>query len=239
MTLRDKICWLLRRVIMIRHCSRRYSSSRGVLEGRRGDLFRSARHHEESRSDDVVTSLGRSSVLRDCHVANAPRNDVLSAVTILWIKPFILTLCCMIANTAIATEKELPIPRFVTIKFDEVNARVGPNKETPIEWVYVKKGEPVEVLAHFDQWRKIKDFYSDGGWVHSTVISGKRSVIVKSKKDAVLLADKTRASRMVAKLKFGLRCELLKIEGDWCKLNCQDYVGYAEKKHLWGVYYDE
>ncbi len=76
-----------------------------------------------------------------------------------------------------AVPKNLPVPRFVSIKFNEVNARTGPNKDCPIEWVFIKKGEPVEVVAEYDQWRKIRDIKGEGGWVHSSVISGNRLVI--------------------------------------------------------------
>lgn len=89
----------------------------------------------------------------------------------------ILVILPIIAN---AENKKLPIPRFASIKSNEVNSRVGPTVKSPIEWVFVKKGEPVEITAEYGQWRQIRDVTGEGGWVHSSVLSGKRSVIIKS-----------------------------------------------------------
>ena len=55
------------------------------------------------------------------------------------------------------SKEKLPIPRFVTIKFDEVNVRTGPVIDCPIEWVFIRKGEPVEIIAEYEQWRKVRD----------------------------------------------------------------------------------
>src|SRR5436853_89841 len=73
----------------------------------------------------------------------------------------------------------LPIPRFVSTRASEVNMRTGPNVRYPVRWVFVKKGEPVEILAEFEQWRKIRDHQGDSGWVHETMLSGKRYVILE------------------------------------------------------------
>ena len=106
------------------------------------------------------------------------------------------------ANTfsAFATPKKLPIPRYVTIKFNEVNARTGPTEDCPIEWVFIKKDEPVEVIAEYDQWRKIRDINGEGGWVHSRVISGNRSVVFVAKNTMPLVASPGKYDQAVAKL---------------------------------------
>ena len=57
------------------------------------------------------------------------------------------------------------VPRFVSLRPNEVNARVGPGPHYPIEWVYLKAGLPVEVIAEFDTWRKIRDCEGAEGWV--------------------------------------------------------------------------
>jgi len=37
----------------------------------------------------------------------------------------------------------LPIPRFVSLRSDTVNLRMGPGDRYPVEWVYHRKGLPV------------------------------------------------------------------------------------------------
>ncbi len=52
----------------------------------------------------------------------------------------LITLIIVILSTTInADNKKLPIPRFVSIKSNEVNARSGPTTKSAVEWVFVKK----------------------------------------------------------------------------------------------------
>ena len=147
-------------------------------------------------------------------------------------------LVCTVTN-AIAVPKKLPVPRFVTIKFNEVNARTGPVQDCPIEWVFIRKGEPVEVIAEYEQWRKIRDINGEGGWVHSSVISGKRSVIVVAKNTMPLLDAPGKYNQIVAKLVPQIRCAFYKCKKDWCQVSCKSYKGWIARKFLWGVYPDE
>ncbi len=144
-----------------------------------------------------------------------------------------------LVSTSLAEQKNLPVPRFVTIKFNEVNARSGPVSDCLIEWVFVKKGEPVEVTAEYDQWRKVRDIKGEGGWVRANAISGKRSVVVVAKKPISLLSAPDKYNQIVAKLSPQIRCDLSKCVQDWCKVSCQSHKGWVARKFLWGVYPDE
>lgn len=143
------------------------------------------------------------------------------------------------AHISPAAPNNLAVPRFVSIKFNEVNARTGPENDCPIEWVFVKKNEPVEVIAEFGQWRKIRDIKGEGGWVHSTVIIGNRSVIVVSKNPILLLKAPGKYENAVAKLLPEIRCSLNKCEKEWCQITCKSYKGWVSRKFLWGIYPEE
>ena len=138
-----------------------------------------------------------------------------------------------------ADNQKLPIPRFASIKANEVNARVGPSIKTPIEWVFVKKGEPVEIIAEYEQWRQIRDIKREGGWVHSSVLSGKRSVIVVSSKLVALTQVANDQHKIVARISNYVRCLLNKCKQDYCQVYCKNYTGWLPKTVLWGVYKDE
>ena len=142
-------------------------------------------------------------------------------------------------HISMAVPNNFPVPRFVTIKFNEVNARTGPENDCPIEWVFVKKSEPVEVIAEFGQWRKIRDIKGEGGWVHSTVIAGNRSVVVVSKNPILLLGSPGKYEDVVVKLLPEIRCSLNKCQKEWCQITCKSYKGWVARKFLWGVYPEE
>jgi len=62
-----------------------------------------------------------------------------------------------LAVAANANPSGLPIPRFVSLRSNEVNLRTGPGLTYPIDWIYKRDGMPVEVIQEFDTWRKIRD----------------------------------------------------------------------------------
>jgi len=142
--------------------------------------------------------------------------------------------------TADNYRSNLPVPRFVSIKFNEVNARKGPSIKSSIEWIFIKKGEPVEIIAEYEQWRQIRDINGDSGWVHSSVLSGKRSVVIIGK-ELVFLTDKPdKKSKIIANIYPSVRCELNICKSDYCKVKClvatKYYHGWLPRKSLWGIY---
>src|SRR3984893_10616803 len=71
------------------------------------------------------------------------------------------------------------LPRFVSLRSDQVNLRVGPGENYPIEWVLTRKEMPVEIIKEFENWRMIRDWQGTEGWVHERMLTGKRAVVVK------------------------------------------------------------
>lgn len=140
---------------------------------------------------------------------------------------------------ACADKSKQPLSRFVTIKFNEVNARTGPTANCPIEWIFIKKGEPVEIIAEYDQWRKVRDINGEGGWIHSAALSIKRSVVIISDNILPLLEAPEYYNRIVAKLNPKIRCGLVKCKKDWCQLMCKNYKGWVPAKFLWGIHRHE
>nr|WP_068168682.1 MULTISPECIES: SH3 domain-containing protein [Neokomagataea] len=72
----------------------------------------------------------------------------------------------------------LPIPRFAALRADKVYLRRGPGDRYPIDWVYHRRGLPVEIEREFDVWRLVED--SDGvkGWVHQATLFGSRTFVI-------------------------------------------------------------
>ena len=146
---------------------------------------------------------------------------------------FCLSLSLFCITQAHAQEQK--VPRFAIIKSNHVNARIGPGTTYPIEWVFVSKAEPIKIIAEFEQWRKVEDVEKQGGWVHSSVLSPKRSAIIMGNNIQKLYARDDISSRIVAKLEPGLRCMLDKCKNHWCKIKCDGYKGWIEAKNIWGI----
>ena len=72
----------------------------------------------------------------------------------------------------------LSLPRFISLRADRVNMRTGPGGQYPIEWLYRRRSLPVEVIAEYKNWRKIRDWQGTQGWVHQSMLSRHRTIIV-------------------------------------------------------------
>lgn len=132
----------------------------------------------------------------------------------------------------------LPIPRFVTLRSAEVNARIGPGRSYPVEWVFSRKEMPVEITAEFDTWRRIRDWEGAQGWVHQSMLSGKRGVVVLGGV-RTLRETPTEASAVAAYAQPGVIGKLMKCKGEWCQVDLKGHKGWLTRKDVWGVYADE
>src|SRR5688572_3042889 len=72
----------------------------------------------------------------------------------------------------------LPLPRFVSLKSNNVNVRRGPGQDYDVVFTYVREGLPVEITDEFENWRKIRDSDGSEGWVFHSLLAGKRTAIV-------------------------------------------------------------
>lgn len=133
----------------------------------------------------------------------------------------------------------LPVPRFVSLASDKVFVRTGPALRYPIKWVYEKGHLPVEVIQEFDTWRRIRDIDGDDGWIHQSLLSGSRSVVVRGERPLSLYRESSDQSRIMALLEPGVIAAVSSCEGAWCRVAAQGLRGHAQRKFLWGIYDQE
>ncbi|OJX13767.1 MAG: hypothetical protein BGO77_05935 [Caedibacter sp. 37-49] len=132
----------------------------------------------------------------------------------------------------------LPLPRFASLRSSEINLRVGPGSEYPIEWIYKRKDLPIEIIDEFEVWRKIRDYEGVEGWVHKSMLSGARfAIFVHPFQHLHRSADLH--SKAIAAAEAGVMCKILETKGDWCKIETQGYKGWVVRSALWGIYPNE
>ena len=142
------------------------------------------------------------------------------------------------AQGAVGPVTNLPLPRFVSLKATEGNARRGPDTSHRVDWVFTRRDQPLRVTAEFEHWRRVEDAEGKGGWMHYALLSGMRSVLVQG--DMVPLHARPGPDAGVeALLERGVIAELRECRIDWCLLQVETARGWAEKRHLWGVTADE
>jgi SH3-like domain-containing protein len=127
-----------------------------------------------------------------------------------------------------------PLPRYVSLKGSEGNARRGPGLTHRIDWVFTTAGTPLRVTAEYENWRRVEDFEGFGGWVHFALLSGARYVIITQ--DMANFHRLPDASLPVAfQAERGVLARLLECSTDWCRVNADGQRGWAPKTALWGV----
>jgi len=128
----------------------------------------------------------------------------------------------------------LPVPRFVTLKSDEVNMRAGPGTEYPVLWQYRKKGLPLRVEAEFGVWRKVVDHEDTTGWMHQSVVSLKRHALVTAS-SARMYASPDNGAALVAVAERNALLELQSCPTQWCKVAAGDLRGWVARTAVWGL----
>jgi SH3-like domain-containing protein len=140
------------------------------------------------------------------------------------------------------TASGLPVPRFVSLKSDNVNVRTGPTKDQDVAWIFTRPGLPVEITAEFENWRRVRDSEGAEGWVYHSLLSGRRTAVVttKSPDGLVMLYDRAGADGVIAaKLQSGVVASVKRCSGGWCRVNGNGFDGWIQQERLWGVYQDE
>ncbi|MGA0532462.1 SH3 domain-containing protein [Hansschlegelia sp. KR7-227] len=143
------------------------------------------------------------------------------------------------AGAMIGPASGLPIPRYVSLKAGKVYVRQGPTKEHPVSFIYRRAGEPVEITAEYDNWRRIRDSEGSEGWVWHSLLSGRRTALVAPWAKEAALPIRVKASadqRMSARLEPKVLVEVRRCDGSWCRVEGDGFEGYIEQERLWGVY---
>lgn len=156
-----------------------------------------------------------------------------------------LSLTLGYADFAQAAEEEsesgLALPRMVSMRSSLINVRSGPGNRYPIEWVYKQKGAPVEIIAEFELWRKIRDWEGSETWVHKAMLSGRRFIKVINPGENNIYAKPENTSRIIAKAEDGVVGEIEKCPtpDGMCLIKFDTIKGWMPRKGLFGIYKNE
>lgn len=128
----------------------------------------------------------------------------------------------------------LPLPRYVSLKAKEGRARRGPGLTHKIDWIFARAGMPLMVTAEYDNWRRIEDVDGLGGWIHYSLLSGVRTVLIKDG-IADLLAKPQEDAEIRFRAETGVIGRLLQCRANWCRLSIDGESGWIRKSAIWGV----
>jgi SH3-like domain-containing protein len=136
------------------------------------------------------------------------------------------------------TVTNLPLPRFVSLKTDEGNVRRGPSLSHRIDWVFRHRDMPLLVTAEFGHWRRVEDRDGMGGWIHYSLLSGVRTVVVTDDLSDLRMQPDP-AAQVIARAESGVIARVMECNPAWCRINAGGERGWVPKDAIWGVGPDE
>jgi SH3-like domain-containing protein len=141
---------------------------------------------------------------------------------------------------SIGSATGLALPRFVPLRSDRVNLRVGPDTRFPIEWRYERRDLPVQIIREHEQWRRIRDVDGTEGWVHqSNLTPNRRTFLVRGNPSGeVVMRRRAEAEAPpVARLRAGVigRVRACEQGSEWCEVQAQDSRGFVLRSEIFGV----
>jgi SH3-like domain-containing protein len=157
--------------------------------------------------------------------------------------PAILLACVLAAGAQAAaaapvdrsTPSGMPVPRYVSLKFDKVNARAGPGDDHRLLWVYTVRGLPLQVIAETSEWRRVCGPDGTLAWVHKRTIDGRRTVINTEAQAVTLLRKPKPDAKPVAYLNARAMASLVRCDKGWCRVKVDGVSGWAAEGTLWGT----
>jgi SH3-like domain-containing protein len=128
------------------------------------------------------------------------------------------------------------LPRFESLRSNEVNLRSGPGTRYRIDWVYKRVELPVEIEREFEHWRAVRDADGIQGWVNQATLTARRNFIVQGA-DATMRDDPDDKAEPVAILKPGVigRIKTCHKDADWCQVQVAGHSGYLRRNQFWGA----
>ena len=89
------------------------------------------------------------------------------------------------------------------------------------------------IIDEKDNWKKIVDIDNKWGWVHTSMISNKKTFINQKKQN--LLKYKNNSEIITAIVNKGVIGKIIRCDIKFCKVKINYFKGWVEKKYLWGI----
>ncbi len=129
----------------------------------------------------------------------------------------------------------LDLPRFISLKSNESNIRVGPSKNYPITLKYIIKDYPLKIIEEYNDWRKIIDFQNNTGWIHKSLIKSERNGIIISGDNKEVYIYNNVFGWIIGEISNGTIVNLSKCKLNWCHVSKNNRKGWIKKEYIWGI----
>ena len=151
-----------------------------------------------------------------------------------WVPAFAGMTLIVLASAAASAQDKKP-PYWASIASGKAMIRTGPGRNYPGTWLYQRRDLPVRVVKIYTNWRMIEDPDGVRGWMLVTLLSDRRTAMVKPGEPRALHEKADRASRAAYLAEPGVVGRIEQCDGDWCKFIVGQRSGWIGQGDIYGV----
>jgi SH3-like domain-containing protein len=141
----------------------------------------------------------------------------------------------ILAAAAPAAAQDKQPPYWASIASGQAMTRTGPGKNYPGVWLYQRRDLPVRVVKKYENWRLIRDHDGAQGWMLVTLLSDRRTGIVKPGEPRPVRVEPAENARTRYLAEPGVVGRLSKCREGWCRIEFAKREGYIRASDIWGV----
>jgi SH3-like domain-containing protein len=124
---------------------------------------------------------------------------------------------------------------YASLRSDKVFLREGPTFKHRVLFIYTRKGYPLEVLAAYETWRRVRDIDGTTGWVSQTMLSDARTILIAGKGRAAIRSAPYPAASLLANADPGVVAKLKACKPRFCQISTGGVTGWIDRTRIWGV----
>ena len=143
----------------------------------------------------------------------------------------------MLASSAQAQDKKPPY--WASIASGQAMMRTGPARNYPGTWLYQRRDLPIRVLKTYPNWRFIEDPDGTQGWMLVTLLSDRRTAIVKKGEPRPVRIEANDGAKVRYLAEQGVVGRIDKCRNGWCRIEIGKKGGFIKTMDIWGVSEDE
>ena len=157
----------------------------------------------------------------------------MKAARLLSLFALVLVYATVLSSTE-AHAQQREVPYWASLRFDEVNMRVGPSEAYKIDWVYKRKGLPVQVIRTRESWRLVVDPEGTQGWIERSQLSPKLGALIVGEGVAELREAPNVQAAILWRAEPGVVAELLRCRDSFCEIDVGGRSGWVRRIRIWG-----
>ena len=148
-------------------------------------------------------------------------------------RAFVAALLIALAAPAAAQDKTPPY--WASIASGKAMMRAGPGRHYPGIWLYQRRDLPIRVIKTYPNWRLIEDPDGTRGWMLVTLLSDRRTALVKPGEPRAIRTTPGNGGKVRYLAQPGVVGRIDKCRAGWCRIEIGKRSGYIDSSHIWGL----